>query len=182
MEQSQGRSGSGVNGLSVWKWVRVVAVSGKIVHFDTNKGFGFVAPEEGGADVFIHINDLDIDESQLKPGAVVAFDIEDTDRGAKATNVVLTAEAPPGFEADARAERRSDHRRDDHRGDRRDRGDRGDRPRRPRGGQGTMDGAAFNEEVTEILLDSSGSLTAAQIVLIRRRFTDFAVDRGWVLD
>nr|WP_212763120.1 cold shock domain-containing protein [Gordonia araii] len=166
----------------VWKWVRVVAVSGKIVHFDTNKGFGFLAPDEGGADVFIHINDLDIDESQLKPGALVEFDIEDTDRGAKATNVVITQEAPAGgFDADARAERRAEHRRDDnHRPGRR--AERGDRPRRSRGGQGSMDAASFTEEITELLLDSSGTLTAAQIVAIRQRVTDFAVDRGWVLD
>ncbi|MFT3900441.1 MAG: cold shock domain-containing protein [Gordonia sp. (in: high G+C Gram-positive bacteria)] len=169
-----------------------MAVSGKIVHFDPNKGFGFVAPEEGGADVFIHINDLDIDESKLRAGAVVEFDVEDTDRGAKATNVVLTQEAPPGGDADARAERRSDFRRDDrrddHRRDDRRRDDRRDdrherRERRPRStGHGSMDAASFNEEITEILLDTSGSLTAAQIVLIRQRVTDFAVDRGWVLD
>ena len=38
------------------------------------------------------------------------------------------------------------------------------------------------EELTELLLDSSDDLTAAQIVAIRRRITDFAVARGWVLD
>jgi hemolysin activation/secretion protein len=45
-----------------------------------------------------------------------------------------------------------------------------------------MDAAAFTEEITELLLDASGALTAAQIVAIRQRVTDFAVDRGWVLD
>ncbi|GAA3034511.1 cold shock domain-containing protein [Gordonia defluvii] len=162
-----------------------MAVSGKIVHFDTNKGFGFLAPDEGGDDVFIHINDLDVDESQLKAGALVEFDVEDTDRGAKATNLVITQEAPAGAFEESRG-RRDDHRPDRRGGFDRDRGDRNsdrrDRPRRPRGGHGSMDAAAFTEEITELLLDASGALTAAQIVAIRQRVTDFAVDRGWVLD
>ena len=164
----------------------VVAVSGKVVHYDTNRGFGFLAPESGGADVFLHINDIDIDENSLKPGAKVSFDVEETDRGAKAINVAVTEEAPADDSANARAHRREEH----HGGGRghgdrdRDRGhDRGHRgERRPRGGAGTLDSAAFTEELTELLLDSSGDLTAAQIVAIRRRVTEFAVARGWVLD
>lgn len=100
-----------------------MAVSGKIVHFDTNKGFGFLAPDEGGDDVFIHINDLDVDESQLKAGALVEFDVEDTDRGAKATNLVITQEAPAGAFEESRG-RRDDHRPDRRGGFDRDRGDR----------------------------------------------------------
>ena len=161
----------------------VVAVSGKVVHYDTNRGFGFLAPESGGADVFLHINDIDIDESSLKPGAKVSFDVEETDRGAKAVNVAVTEEAPADEQAGARAHRRDEHHGRGH-GDRGDRGhDRGHRSeRRPRGGSGTLDAAAFTEELTELLLDSSDDLTAAQIVAIRSRITDFAVARGWVLD
>jgi hypothetical protein len=43
-----------------------------------------------------------------------------------------------------------------------------------------MDMSAFTEELTEILLNTSGSLTAAQIVGLRRKITDFAVNQGWV--
>ena len=87
----------------------VVAVSGKVVHYDTNRGFGFLAPESGGADVFLHINDIDIDENSLKPGAKVSFDVEETDRGAKAINVAVTEEAPADDSANARAHRREEH-------------------------------------------------------------------------
>ena len=69
-------------------------VSGTVVHYDPNRGFGFLAPESGGADVFVHINDLDVDESALKPGARVEFEVEDTDRGSKAVNVSVTGAAP----------------------------------------------------------------------------------------
>ncbi|MGW0036712.1 cold-shock protein [Gordonia sp. NPDC003376] len=160
-----------------------MAVSGKVVHYDANRGFGFLAPESGGADVFLHINDIDIDEADLKPGAKVSFDIEETDRGAKAINVAVTEAAPADESSGGRPHRRDDHRdRDrDHRRD--DHGRRDDRPRRPRaGGSGSLDAAAFTEEVTELLLDADDDLTARQIVEIRRRFTDFAVARGWVLD
>ncbi|KAF0967808.1 MULTISPECIES: cold-shock protein [Gordonia] len=162
-----------------------MSVSGKVVHYDANRGFGFLAPESGGADVFLHINDIDIDEDSLKPGAKVTFDVEETDRGSKAINVAVTEEAPADDSAGARA-----HRRDDHhgRGDRGDRGDRGhrrdDHGRRPRGGGGggSLDAGAFTEELTELLLDADDDLTARQIVAIRQRVTDFAVGRGWVLD
>ncbi|GAB17330.1 hypothetical protein GOEFS_027_00060 [Gordonia effusa NBRC 100432] len=162
-----------------------MSVSGKVVHYDSNRGFGFLAPETGGADVFLHINDIDIDENLLKPGAVVDFDVEDTDRGSKAVNVSVTEEAPAGSDdsASERAHRRESHDRGgrDH-GHGRDRGDRGDRGRRPRGGAGALDAASFTEEITELLLDSSDDLTAGQIIEIRQRITDFAVGRGWVLD
>lgn len=167
-----------------------MAVSGKVVHYDANRGFGFLAPESGGADVFLHINDIDIDENDLKPGAKVSFDVEETDRGSKAINVAVTEAAPAEESGGGRPPRRDDHRRDDHRRDDHRRDDHGrshggdrDRPRRPRaGGGGSLDAAAFTEEVTELLLDSSDALTAAQIVAIRSRITDFAVARGWVLD
>ncbi|GAC69398.1 cold-shock protein [Gordonia soli] len=163
-----------------------MSVSGKVVHYDANRGFGFLAPESGGADVFLHINDIDIDENSLKPGAKVEFDIEETDRGSKAVNVAVT-EAAPADEAPAgRPQRRDSHDHGRGHGSDRDRGDRGDRGRRTRshggGGSGSLDAAAFTEEITEVLLDSADDLTAAQIVAIRQRVTDFAIARGWVFD
>lgn len=154
------------------------------MHYDPNRGFGFLAPDSGGADVFLHINDIDIDENSLKPGAKVSFDVEETDRGTKAINVSVTEAAPADDAAAARA-----HRRDGHEhgssgaGGRAHGGADRDRSRRPRGGQaGSLDSSAFTEELTELLLDSADDLTAAQIIAIRQRVTDFAVARGWVLD
>ncbi len=171
----------------------MVAVSGKVVHFDSNRGFGFLAPENGGDDVFLHINDISIDENLLRPGAVVEFDVESTDRGSKATNVKVTEEAPAGEPAAERAQRREDSRGryadrdrgDRDRGDRRDRfdrndrGDRGDRgPRRP----SRHAGGPLSNEITELLLDSAPDLTARQITSIRSRILDLAAARGWSND
>ena len=52
-------------------------------------GFRFLAPDSG-VPMCSCINDIDIDEGLLKPGAKVSFDVEDTDRGSKATNVAVT--------------------------------------------------------------------------------------------
>lgn len=169
----------------------VVSVNGKVVHYDPNRGFGFLSPESGGDDVFLHINDLHgIDEGQLRPGAKVEFDVEDTDRGSKATNLKVTEEAPPG-EAPAveRAQRRDDNRRggfgdrDDRRGGSRgfERGDRRDDRRRDDRGprRSPHAGTPLFNEVTELLLDSAPDLTARQITSIRNKVMDLAAARGW---
>lgn len=165
--------------------------NGKVVHFDTNRGFGFLAPEDGGEDVFLHVNDFDFDESALRPGVAVTFDVAAGDKGKKAMNVAVVGGAPerrPREPREQRAERR-DNRPD--RGDRpqrndrpdrkSERPDRSDRPQRgPRGDSGALGMQAFLDELTELLLDSSDTLTAGQIIDIRQRVADFAFERGWV--
>lgn len=160
-----------------------MSVSGKIVHFDANKGFGFLAPDAGGSDVFLHINDIDIDEHSLKPGAAVEFDVEETDRGSKAINLVVTGAAPAGApERPRRTEGGRDAGRPERRHD--DRGGARDERRKPprSSDAATLDSGTFSEEITELLLDASGTLTATQILAIRQRVTDFAIARGWVFD
>ncbi|ADG79339.1 Cold-shock DNA-binding domain protein OS=Tsukamurella paurometabola (strain ATCC 8368 / DSM/ CCUG 35730 / CIP 100753 / JCM 10117 / KCTC 9821 / NBRC 16120/ NCIMB 702349 / NCTC 13040) OX=521096 GN=Tpau_2741 PE=4 SV=1 [Tsukamurella paurometabola] len=150
--------------------------SGKVVHFDTQRGFGFLAPADGGEDVFLHVNDIDFDESALRPGTEVTFDVEKGDKGLKAVNVAVVGGAP------AAAPRR-DHRdsRPDHRSDRPDRREAPRRDAAPRAA-GTLGMQAFLDEITEQLLDSSDDLTAGQIIAIRQRFADFAFARGWVTE
>src|SRR5918999_5540345 len=69
-------------------------VQGKVIRFDEVRGYGFVAPDTGGDDVFIHVNDLEFDKRHLAVGAVVDFEVEDGDRGLKASKVTLVAPAP----------------------------------------------------------------------------------------
>ena len=33
-------------------------LTGKVVHFDDMRGYGFIAPDKGGEDVFVHANVL----------------------------------------------------------------------------------------------------------------------------
>lgn len=147
--------------------------NGKVVYFDSNRGFGFLAAEGGGDDVFLHINDISIDESLLLPGAVVEFDVESTERGSKALNLSVTQEAPAG--GDPAAER----------GFRRDRGrsDRSEHPgRRDERGPARNLGGSLSDDITELLLDASPDLAARQVTAIRSRILDFATARGWLND
>ncbi len=53
-----------------------------------DKGFGFIAPEDGGKDIFFHSNSLvNVQFNELREGDAVAFDIEDSPKGKNAINV-----------------------------------------------------------------------------------------------
>lgn len=62
---------------------------GKIKFFDSQKGFGFITPDEGDNDIFVHRNNVDnlgFDQG-LEDGEAVEFDTEETPKGLSATNV-----------------------------------------------------------------------------------------------
>jgi CspA family cold shock protein len=51
--------------------------SGTVKWFNTTKGFGFIAPEEGGKDVFVHISSLERSGlTSLADDQKVTYDIE----------------------------------------------------------------------------------------------------------
>ena len=58
--------------------------SGKVKFFNESKGFGFITPEDGEKDVFVHANGL-ID--QIQDGDEVSFDVEEGRKGPHAVNV-----------------------------------------------------------------------------------------------
>ena len=61
---------------------------GTVKFFNTSKGFGFIAPEGGGKDVFVHASALEAAAMRsLSEGQKVSFDIQPDARGAKATNL-----------------------------------------------------------------------------------------------
>jgi len=70
-------------------------IKGELISFDRVKGYGFVAPESGGDDVFIHVNDLYGDKNLLSPGAIVEFRPEHGVRGLKASEVTVVRPAAP---------------------------------------------------------------------------------------
>ena len=58
--------------------------NGTVKFFNNSKGFGFIAPEAGDKDVFVHANGL-IDE--INEGDKVSYDVEEGPKGLNASNV-----------------------------------------------------------------------------------------------
>lgn len=66
------------------------AMKGTIKTVVADKNFGFITPEEGSKDIFFHASSLSgVEFSQLKPGDAVNFDVEESEKGPRAANVVL---------------------------------------------------------------------------------------------
>ena len=62
--------------------------TGTVKWFNTQKGFGFIQPDDGGKDVFVHISAVQRAGLQtLNEGQKVSFDIVPDARGAKAANL-----------------------------------------------------------------------------------------------
>jgi CspA family cold shock protein len=61
---------------------------GTVKFFNTNKGFGFIAPEGGTQDVFVHATAVEAaGMSSLSEGQRVSFDVQPDAKGSKAVNL-----------------------------------------------------------------------------------------------
>ncbi|MFE3598202.1 cold-shock protein [Streptomyces sp. NPDC059096] len=133
--------------------------TGKIQRFDETRGYGFIVPDEGGDDVFMHANDL-LDEKYLyQAGREVEFFVEMGDKGPKASEIRLvhpSAQRRPGRDlAPAPVTYRSAE-------------------------DGEPTAAALRGELTEALLEADGTLTADQIKRVRARVVELARAHGWI--
>jgi CspA family cold shock protein len=62
--------------------------TGTVSKFIDEKGFGFITPDDGGKDVFVHHTDIQMDGfKSLKPGQRVQFELTREAKGPKASNV-----------------------------------------------------------------------------------------------
>ena len=67
-----------------------MATNGTVKFFNTAKGFGFIAPEGGGKDVFVHASALEQSGIHaLSEGEKVSFDVQPDAKGSKAVNVKM---------------------------------------------------------------------------------------------
>lgn len=78
---------------------------GTVTFYDDIKGFGFIAPDAGGGDVFVHAKALGGGLTELVEGARVTYDVVDGDRGPNARHVRLVRSSGARGGADRGADR-----------------------------------------------------------------------------
>lgn len=66
---------------------------GEVKWFNNAKGWGFIIPEGGGDDIFVHFSSINgAGYKTLAPGQIVTYDVENGERGLHASNVVALEE------------------------------------------------------------------------------------------
>ncbi|RBP12815.1 putative cold-shock DNA-binding protein [Roseiarcus fermentans] len=86
----------------------VVEVAGRVKWFDAAKGYGFIIPDDGAADVLIHVTVLRRDGfSSLREGSRVVAEAQRRERGLQVLKVISVAEPELGYAPPAPARTRS---------------------------------------------------------------------------
>ncbi len=138
-----------------------MAVTGRIVQFNKTRGYGFIAPDGGGDDVFLHMEELKTHAHTARAGMRVQFEVMEGQRGLKAYDVKVLD--PPPTNAAPRGEWDEEDGFDDDLSD-------------------VIPTAEYTQEITDVLIAVSPAVTAAQIVEIRQRLVAAARRRGWLQD
>lgn len=64
---------------------------GTVKWFNASKGYGFIAPNDGGDDVFAHFSAIEMEGFKtLKQGQEVEYDVRDGPKGPQASNIHLS--------------------------------------------------------------------------------------------
>ena len=73
--------------------------TGEVKWFNNAKGWGFILPEDGSTDIFVHFSSIQsTGYKSLVAGQTVSFDLIKGDRGLHASNIVVLAEAEEALE------------------------------------------------------------------------------------
>src|SRR5262245_52352869 len=84
---------SAVRAYGIWGWSVPMAMAGTVKFFNAERGYGFIKPDDGGRDVFVHITAVErAGLKSLTEGQRISFDVEPDKKGKgpKAVNLVIT--------------------------------------------------------------------------------------------
>jgi CspA family cold shock protein len=135
--------------------------TGKVLQFDPARGYGFVAADDGGEDVFVHASVFDGDSSELIPGIPLEFEIIAGERGRKAYSVRFAEEQSAPVPRPILPQQAFSASEDEQMCD-------------------VLSQAEFAAELTELLLTTMPTLTGQQILEVRQGMLESARKRGWV--
>lgn len=158
--------------------------SGRVLQFDHVRGYGFIAAEDGGEDVFLHASVFQGDATELAAGMRVEFEVMAGDRGRKAYAAHLAPDQPelaaapivPAQPGPAQL-------------------DLGPEPGAPPSAAIPGEPSAeleeeqlcdvlsvpeFSQEITELLLGITPPLRADHVLEVRQQVLEFARKHGWV--
>lgn len=81
-------------GISEQPPVNLIELSGHIKWFDVSKGYGFIIPDDGGADVLLHVTVLKRDGFHTAPeGARVVCEVQQRQKGFQVFRVISMDES-----------------------------------------------------------------------------------------
>ncbi|MER7005465.1 cold shock domain-containing protein [Dactylosporangium sp. NPDC000555] len=130
------------------------AATGTVVRFSGANGYGFITPDDGSEDVFLHASLLDGRYRENVPrGTRVSFEAVQGERGLKAVVVKVISE-PPARPAGADDDGLCD----------------------------VISSSEFSQRITDVLISSVPSITGGQIVEVRTKLLEHARRHGWVED